>query len=105
MCDFLSVKRFYSSLESAIRTNYQDEAAYAKAIRYLAAGVSERDWDAEARRAVAAGLFELANGGTLFLDEIGELPMEAQGMLLRVLEGGRFLRLGGNEEISVGVRR
>lgn len=179
--------------------NYQDEAAYAKAIRYLAAGVSERDWDAEARRAVAhyrryggrelvgrsvqmrtlqerinriasfpdarvlilgesgtgketvalqihnksprrnepfyafncasvtpdllesrffghergaftgadrqrAGLFELANGGTLFLDEIGELPMEAQGLLLRVLEGGRFLHLGGNEEISVDVR-
>lgn len=179
--------------------NYQDEAAYAKAIRYLAADVSERDWDAEARRAVAhyrryggrelvgrsvqmrtlqerinriasfpdarvlilgesgtgketvalqihnksprrnepfyafncasvtpdllesrffghergaftgadrqrAGLFELANGGTLFLDEIGELPMEAQGLLLRVLEGGRFLHLGGNEEISVDVR-
>ena len=51
------MKRFYSSLESAIRTNYQDEAAYAKAIRYLAAGVSERDWDAEARRAVAGWTF------------------------------------------------
>ena len=50
------------------------------------------------------GLFELANGGTLFLDEIGELPLEAQGILLRVLEGGRFMRLGGRDEISVDVR-
>ena len=50
------------------------------------------------------GLFELANGGTLFLDEIGELPYEAQGLLLRILEGGRFMRLGGNTEITVDVR-
>ena len=42
------------------------------------------------------GLFELADGGTLFLDEIGELPLEAQGILLRVLEGGRIIRLGGS---------
>ena len=50
------------------------------------------------------GLFELANGGTLFLDEIAELPMGAQGLLLRVLEGGRFMRLGGKEEIETDVR-
>ena len=50
------------------------------------------------------GLFEIANGGTLFLDEIGEMPLEAQGVLLRVLEGGRFSRIGGTEEISVDVR-
>ena len=50
------------------------------------------------------GLFALANGGTLFLDEIGELPLEAQGILLRVLEGGRFTRLGGTEEIETNVR-
>ena len=50
------------------------------------------------------GLFEQANGGTLFLDEIGELPLEAQGLLLRVLEGGRFTRLGGSAEIDVDVR-
>lgn len=50
------------------------------------------------------GLFEQANGGTLFLDEIGELPLEAQGILLRVLEGGRFTRMGGKDEIEVNVR-
>lgn len=50
------------------------------------------------------GLFEMADGGTLFLDEIGELPLEAQGLLLRVLEGGRFTRIGDREEISVDVR-
>ncbi len=52
----------------------------------------------------AAGLFELANGGTLFLDEIGELPLDAQGLLLRVLEGGRFMRMGGSEEHFADVR-
>ena len=50
------------------------------------------------------GLFELANGGTLFLDEVGELPLEAQGILLRVLESGRFTRMGGNKEIETNVR-
>jgi transcriptional regulator with PAS, ATPase and Fis domain len=50
------------------------------------------------------GLFLLADGGTLFLDEIGELPLEAQGVLLRVLEGGRFMRVGGREEIKTDVR-
>ena len=51
------------------------------------------------------GIFEAANGGTLFLDEISELPLEAQGILLRVLEGGRFHRLGNNaQETEVDVR-
>ena len=50
------------------------------------------------------GLFEQADGGTLFLDEIGELPLEAQGLLLRVLEGGRFQRVGGQEELTTDVR-
>ncbi len=52
-----------------------------------------------------AGLFEQANGGTLFLDEIGELPKDAQGTLLRVLEEGRVRRVGAEgQEIKVDVR-
>ena len=50
------------------------------------------------------GLFEIADGGTLFLDEIGEMPLEAQGVLLRVLESGSFTRVGGTEEVFVDVR-
>jgi len=50
------------------------------------------------------GLFVEADGGTLFLDEIGELKLEMQGILLRVLEEGRFMRVGGTEEIRVDVR-
>lgn len=50
------------------------------------------------------GIFEQADGGTLFLDEVGELPLEAQGILLRVLEGGRFTRIGDKEEVAVDVR-
>ena len=50
------------------------------------------------------GLFLMADGGTLFLDEIGEMPVEVQALLLRVLEGGRFMRVGGKEELSCDVR-
>ncbi len=50
------------------------------------------------------GRFETANGSTLFLDEIGDLPLELQAKLLRVLEDGRFERLGSSETISVDVR-
>lgn len=50
------------------------------------------------------GKFEAANGGTLFLDEIGNLPLAGQMKLLRVLETGRFQRLGSNREIQVKVR-
>ncbi|HEW81019.1 MAG TPA: sigma-54-dependent Fis family transcriptional regulator, partial [Nitrospirae bacterium] len=50
------------------------------------------------------GMFELANGGTLFLDEIGEMPVSLQAKILRVIEGGTFLRVGGVKEIKGDVR-
>lgn len=50
------------------------------------------------------GLFEQADGGVLFLDEIGELPLDLQSKLLRVLEGHAFRRVGGEEPVKVDVR-
>lgn len=50
------------------------------------------------------GLLELAEGGTLFLDEIGEMPLDMQVKLLRVLETKSFFRLGGNKEVKINVR-
>lgn len=50
------------------------------------------------------GFFERADHGTIFLDEIGELPLEAQSRLLRVLETGEVHRLGGQAPISLDVR-
>jgi formate hydrogenlyase transcriptional activator len=50
------------------------------------------------------GRFEIADGATLFLDEIGELPLEVQAKLLRVLEDGRFERLGSSKSLRVDVR-
>jgi DNA-binding NtrC family response regulator len=50
------------------------------------------------------GCFERASGGTLFLDEVTEMPLDMQVKLLRVLETGRFCRVGGDTEIEVKVR-
>src|SRR5215469_920137 len=50
------------------------------------------------------GRFEAANGGTLFLDEVGELPMQTQIALLRVLQEKEFERVGSNHPVSVNVR-
>ncbi|MBN1754811.1 sigma-54-dependent Fis family transcriptional regulator [bacterium] len=50
------------------------------------------------------GYFEQANGGTIFLDEIGDLPMDIQVKLLRVIEEKEFLRVGGGERVKVDVR-
>ena len=52
----------------------------------------------------AAGQFELAAGGTLFLDEIGDMPLEAQTRLLRVLQEGEFTTVGGRTSIKSDVR-
>ncbi|MBV8810450.1 MAG: sigma 54-interacting transcriptional regulator [Acidobacteriaceae bacterium] len=51
-----------------------------------------------------AGFFEQANRGSIFLDEIGELPLEAQAKLLRVLQDQEFQRIGGTETIRIDVR-
>ena len=50
------------------------------------------------------GRFELADGGTIFLDEIGELPIELQSKLLRVIQEGEFERLGNSKTIKVDIR-
>lgn len=56
------------------------------------------------RRGGSAGKFELADGGTLFLDEIGEMPLEAQTSLLRVLQESEVLRIGAARPLKVNVR-
>lgn len=57
-----------------------------------------------ANREGKPGLFELANGGTIFLDEVGELSLMAQSKLLRVLESGEFMRVGGQTARMTDVR-
>ena len=52
----------------------------------------------------STGRFEQANGGTLFLDEIGDMPMEAQTRLLRVLQEGEYTTVGGRRPIQADVR-
>lgn len=55
-------------------------------------------------QALRRGRFEQAEGGTLFLDEIGDMPMELQTRLLRVLSDGHFYRVGGHQPLRANVR-
>lgn len=57
-----------------------------------------------AKRSGHPGKFEIADGGTIFLDEIGEMPLDMQTRLLRVIEEGTVGRIGGTKEIVVDVR-
>ena len=57
-----------------------------------------------ARRKGQAGKFELAHGGTLFLDEIGDMPLDVQANLLRVLQEKYIVRIGGSQPVPVDVR-
>lgn len=57
-----------------------------------------------ARKGGKPGKFELAEGGTLFLDEVESMPLEMQAKLLRVIEDGQVVRVGGSEIIPVNVR-
>ncbi len=50
------------------------------------------------------GYFETVNGGTIFLDEIGEMPLDTQSYLLRILESGEFLRVGSSKVLNTDVR-
>ena len=51
-----------------------------------------------------AGYFEVADGGTIFLDEVGELPMQTQVRLLRILESGEFIKVGSSKVQKTNVR-
>lgn len=50
------------------------------------------------------GYFETVNGGTIFLDEVGEMPLDTQAFLLRILESGEFIRVGASKTLTTDVR-
>ena len=66
--------------------------------------VRPREGRLHRRNSRASGRFEQAEGGTLFLDEIGDMPMEAQTRLLRVLQQGEYTTVGGRTPIKTDVR-
>jgi two-component system response regulator PilR (NtrC family) len=66
--------------------------------------VRAREGGLHRRRLPEEGLFELADKGTIFFDEIGNIPLETQAKLLRVIQEREFMRLGGIENIKVDVR-
>jgi PAS domain S-box-containing protein len=88
---------------------------YKKFIRVNCAAISESLLESElfgydegafsgAKRGGKRGLFEEANGGSIFLDEIGELSVNTQAKLLRVLQEGEIVRVGGTKPIDIDVR-
>lgn len=88
---------------------------YAQFVRVNCAAISENLLESElfgyeegaftgASKGGKIGLFEKANGGTIFLDEIGELSLNTQAKLLRVLQEKEILRVGGNKPIAIDVR-
>lgn len=88
---------------------------YRQFIRVNCAAISENLLESElfgyeegaftgARKGGRKGLFEQANGGTLFLDEIGEVRLNTQAKLLRVLQEKEIMRVGGNQSINIDVR-
>jgi len=76
----------------------------------LASGLIESEFFGHERGAFTGALarkrgrFELADGGTIFLDEVGDLPLDLQAKLLRVLQDGEFERVGGTQTLKVNVR-
>jgi transcriptional regulator with PAS, ATPase and Fis domain len=88
---------------------------YRQFVRVNCAAISENLLESElfgyeegaftgARKGGKKGLFEQANGGTIFLDEIGEISLNTQAKLLRVLQEKEFVRVGGNIPINIDVR-
>ncbi|MDW7662346.1 MAG: sigma-54-dependent Fis family transcriptional regulator [Bacillota bacterium] len=88
---------------------------YAQFVRVNCAAINENLLESElfgyeegaftgASKGGKVGLFEKANGGTIFLDEIGELSLNTQAKLLRVLQEKEIVRVGGNKPISIDVR-
>ena len=92
------------------RSQRRDEAFVAVNCGGISEGLVDSDLFGHDRGAFTGaikarrGAFERASSGTLFLDEIGELPASVQARLLRVLEGGEMVRVGGEQPITVGAR-